>query len=99
MSKQADQKKTVRRRYSAEFKSEALGLAEQVGVAQASGQLGLHESQLYTWRRKARYDAGRSDTEKQLTAENANLKRELAKKEEEIAILKKAATYFAKSLK
>lgn len=99
MTSQKSQKQVSRRRHSAEFKAEALGLAEQVGVAGAAKQLGLHESQLYTWRKKARYEASRSETEKELTLENARLKRQLAKKEEELAILKKAAAYFAKSLK
>jgi len=34
-----------------------------------------------------------------LAAENARLKRQVAKQAEELAILKKAAAYFAKSLK
>ena len=88
-----------RRRYSPEFKTEALGLAEQVGVAGAAKQLGLHESQLYAWRKKARYEASRSETEKELATENARLKRQLAKQAEELEILKKASAYFAKSLK
>ena len=56
MPSQKNQKKTARRRFSAEFKVEALGLAEQVGVVGAAKQLGLHESQLYAWRKKARYE-------------------------------------------
>ena len=99
MPSQKSQKQCSRRRYSAEFKTEALGLAEQVGVAGAAKQLGFHESQLYAWRKKARYEASRSETEKELAIENARLKRQLAKKDEELAILKKAAAYFAKSLK
>ena len=99
MPVQKKQTKARRRRYSPEFKSEALGLVEQVGVPGAARQLGLHESQLYTWRKKARYEANQSNTEKELLAENARLKRQLAKKDEELAILKKAAAYFAKSLK
>ena len=93
------QTKTTRRRYSSEFKTEALGLAEQVGVGGAAKQLGLHESQLYAWRKKARYEASRSETEKELAIENARLKRQLAKQAEELEILKKASAYFAKSLK
>lgn len=89
----------TRKRYSPEFKAEAIGLAEQVGVAGAAKELGLHESQLYTWRKKARYEASRSETEKELIIENAKLKRLVAKQAEELAILKKAAAYFAKSLK
>ena len=93
------QSKTTRRRYQAEFKSEALGLAEQLGAAGAAKQLGLHESQLYAWRKKARYEASRSETESALAVENAQLKRQLSRQAEEPAILKKAAAYFAKSLK
>ncbi len=48
MPEQKKQTKASRRRYSPEFKSEALGLAEQTGVASAAKQLGLHESQFYT---------------------------------------------------
>jgi transposase len=99
MASQKNQKKAPRRRFSVEFKTEALGLAEQVGVAGAAKQLGLHESQLYAWRKKARYEASRSETEKELAIENARLKRQLAKQAEEIEILKKASAYFAKSLK
>ena len=99
MTDQKSGRQASRRRYSAEFKSEALGLAEQVGVAGAAKQLGLHESQLYAWRKKARYEASRSETEKELAIENARLKRQLAKQAEELEILKKASAYFAKSLK
>jgi len=99
MTDQKSGRQVSRRRYSAGFKSEALGLAEQVGVAGAAKQLGLHESQLYAWRKKARYEASRSETEKELAIENARLKRQLAKQAEELETLKKASAYFAKSLK
>lgn len=99
MSKQRNEQPVSRRRHSVEFKVEALGLAECVGVASAAKQLGLHESQLYDWRKKARYEAGRSELEKELSAENARLKRQVAEQAEELAILKKAAAYFAKGLK
>ena len=66
MSKQRNGQPLSRRRHSAEFKVEALGLVERVGVASAAGQLGLHESQLYDWRKKARYEAGRSELEKMI---------------------------------
>ena len=66
-----------------------MGLAEQVGVAGAAKQFGLHESQLYAWRKKARYEASRSETGKSLAIENAKLKRQVAKQAEELALLKK----------
>ena len=51
-------------------------------MASAAKQLGLHESQLYAWRKKAGYEASRSETEKELSIENAKLKRQLAKQAE-----------------
>ena len=39
------------------------------------------------------------ERENELAAENARLKRQLAERDEELAILQKAATYFAKHLK
>ena len=87
MPSQKGPKRPTRRRYSPEFKSEALSLAEQVGMAGAAKELGLHESQLYAWRKKARYEASRSETEKELAIENAKLKRQVAKQAEELAIL------------
>jgi len=99
MTRQAKQDKTSRKRYSAEYKAEALALAARVGVTAAAQQLGLQESQLYAWRGKAKREQDRSETERQLAVENARLKRQLAEQAEELAILKKAAAYFAKSLK
>jgi len=91
--------KSTRKRYSEEYKSEALALAEQVGVAPAARQLGVHESQLYNWRNKASQKASQTDTDQRLAAENARLKRQLSAQQEELAILKKAAAYFARELK
>ena len=51
---------------------------------------------------EARYtsaDTVADERENELAAENARLKRQLAERDEELAILQKAATYFAKRLK
>ncbi len=74
-------------------------MAEKTGVPTAAQELGLHESQLYGWRAKARAQQSQSDTEQKQAVEIARLKRQLAEQAEELAIVKKAATYFAKSLK
>jgi len=58
----------------------------------------LHDSQLYSWRSKAKAKRDQSDLEQSLAAENARLKRQLAEQAEELSIVKKAATYFASSL-
>jgi len=42
--------KKTRKTHTAEFKAEALTLAERVGVAEAARQLKIYESQLYNWR-------------------------------------------------
>ena len=91
--------KKTRKTYSAEFKEEALKLATKVGVAQAARELGIYESQLYAWRSSAQKKASTSERESSLATENAKLKRQLAEQAEELEILKKAATYFAKNQK
>lgn len=98
MNKQEKSDK-LRKRYSQQYKEEALALAERVGVPGAAKQLGLHDTQLYAWRGKARMRQQRSEVEEKLALENARLKRQLADQAEELAILKKAAAYFAKSLR
>lgn len=65
----------------------------------AARELGLHDSQLYAWRSKQRQRGSTFEREHQLTTENARLKSQLAERDEELAILQKAATYFAKRLK
>lgn len=89
----------IRQRHSQQYKAESLALAEKVGVPTAAQQLGLHESQLYAWRSKSRLSQERRAVEERLLVENVRLKRQLAEQAEELAIVKKAAAYFAKSLK
>ena len=91
--------KTTRTRHAAEFKAEALKLAEKVGVNAAAKQLGLHSSQLYGWRSKAQLLKSRGEIDQALATENARLRRQLAEKEQELAFLGKAAAYFAKGQK
>jgi transposase len=99
MTSKTKTKAATRRAHSPEFRAEALALAEQVGVSKAAKELGLHSSQLYGWRSKARVKQSQSDVEQKQAAEIARLKRQLADQTEELAIVKKAATYFARSLK
>jgi len=99
MARQTNPKNAVRARYSDEYKAEALKLADKVGVGLAAKQLGRHESQLYGWRGKARQKASSSDAEQRQAIEIAQLKRQLAEQAEELAILKKASSYFARNQK
>ncbi|AGB84046.1 Transposase [Serratia sp. FGI94] len=99
MTKPASTTKKPRKQHTPEFRDEALKLAERIGVAAAARELSLYESQIYAWRSKRQQQATSSERESELAAENARLKRQLAERDEELAILQKAATYFAKRLK
>jgi transposase len=88
-----------RNRYSDVYKAETLSLAEKIGVSVAAKQLGLHDAQLYSWRSKTRLRQETCAAEDPLRIENARLKKQLAEQAEELAIIKKAAAFFAKSLK
>ena len=97
--KKVIQSKQVKQRHSAEFKQQALDRAEKDGVAVAARDLNLHASQLYAWRQKKQLEALSGDEQRLMQAENARLKRELARLNEEHEFLKKAAAYFAKESK
>jgi transposase len=92
-----------RKRYSAEFKKEALKRADEPGVTDllVAEQLGISARQLRRWR-----DAVKRDGEdafpgqgKSRDEELTRLKRKLAKVEQERDFLKEAAAYFAKESK
>ena len=87
------------KRYTAEFKADALKLAERLSVAEAAEKLGIYPSQIYSWRSALNNSRTGVERESLLTTENARLKRQLAEQAEELEILKKAATYFAKHQK
>lgn len=99
MTKIVSTSKKPRKQHTPEFRNEALKLAERIGVAAAARQLSLYESQLYAWRSKLKNAHASSEREQEMSVEIARLKRQLAEQAEELAILQKAATYFAKRLK
>jgi len=88
--------KQKNKRHSDEFKHEALKLADRIGVAEAAEKLGIYRSQIYNWRSSLNKNRPSGERESILATENARLKRQLAEQAEELEILKKAATYFAK---
>jgi transposase len=92
----------VRRKFSDEFKQEAVRLVTLRGVsmAQASRDLSIHANLLRTWIRTATADAAAAASGGQSTkvdqAEVTRLRKEVARLRMERDILKKAAAYFAK---
>lgn len=91
--------KQTRNRHSTEFKQQAVARAEKDGVAMVAKDLGLLESQVYTWRAKAKQVSQMTEEQRTMLADHARLKREVARLEEENSFLKKAAAYFAKQPK
>jgi transposase len=94
---------TRRKRYSAEFKREALKRANEEGVTDVlvAEDLGINARQLRRWREAARRDGenafpGQGNA---LDKELMLLKRKLAKVEQERDFLKDAAAYFARESK
>jgi transposase len=94
-----DTAKPVKKRYSPQFKDQAVDRAEKDGVAQVAKDLGISESLLYSWRSKKRQGGDTIENQKLQQAETARLKRECERLAEENAFLKKAAAYFAKESK
>jgi transposase len=75
------------RRYTMEFKVEAVRLAESVGCSEASRRVGIPESSLFNWLKLKRANklvanshslTATPRTPKELEAENDRLRRELA---------------------
>ncbi|WP_299589793.1 transposase, partial [uncultured Microbulbifer sp.] len=54
MTRSSKSTKSTRKKYSEEYRKDALALAVKVGVSVAAKQLGLHPSQIYGWRSKAK---------------------------------------------
>lgn len=91
-----------RRRFSREFKVEAVRLVVERGVsmAQAARDLGVHANVLRSWVREHRADPQQAfpgvGQQKRDDAEVTQLRREVARLKQERDILKEAAAYFAK---
>lgn len=64
MTRQVASMKKTRNRYSSDFKTEALALADRVGATTAARELNLQTSQLYQWRAKAQQKANTSERDK-----------------------------------
>ncbi len=78
MTKTVSTSKKPRKQHSPEFRSEALKLAERIGVTAAARELSLYESQLYNWRSKQQNQQTSSERELEMSTEIARLKRQLA---------------------
>ena len=94
--------KRTRRRFTAEFKAEAVKrlLEGGKGLGEVATELGLSPGQLSGWRNE-HLAAGSAEPLAQRRAEQAEtqrLKREVKRLEEGVEILKKAAAFFARGI-
>lgn len=89
----------ARRRYTAEFKAEAVRLVASSGrpLAQVARELGINEQTLHQWKRQATAgdSTGVVPDHFALQEENRRLRRDLLRVTEERDILKKATAFFA----
>lgn len=92
-------KKRTRRTYSIELKKKAVEMSNQpdVTVAEVADEVGVPPGQLSQWRQKLNGIQAAREAEQRLDAlaEAKSLKAKLKQAEQEIEILKKAASYFA----
>jgi transposase len=129
IQKMARKKGVANRRYTPEFKAEALAMAKAIGGNEAAMRLGMPESSLWNWinaeaadkapgsvltvrcegssakrggggtRSASGESPSQSARNQALAQENTELKRRLADAQADLAILKKAAAYFARESK
>jgi len=92
-----------RRKYSAEYKREAVELAKSgmKPISQVARELGIHGGVLTRWCREMAADGGRAfrGQGKPRDEELSTLKRELVQVKKERDFLKEAAAFFAKESK
>jgi transposase len=93
----------TRRKFTKEFKAEALRLCERKPVVEVAESLGVSAALLYRWRRaiaEEGADAFRGNGNRTAMEEELyRLRKENAELREEKEILKKASAYFAKHQK
>jgi transposase len=85
-----------RRKFTDEFKADAVALVEESGgqIAKVAKELGIYDSSLGNWVRQAREEAAGAPTSEE-RAEIRELKRELERVTRERDILGKATAYFS----
>ena len=92
-----------RRKFSDEFKREAIALTDQPGVtkAQVGRELGVNANMLTRWSRELRNSGTKafSGAGRPRDEEVVGLKRELARVKKERDFLKETAAYFARESK
>ena len=87
------------RRYSEDFKSEAINLAEKIGIGKAAKELGISYVSLKTWKTRQKPPGvdPNAPTYDELLRENRRLARENGYLEKINEVLKKSTAIFSNS--
>ncbi len=89
-----------RRKYTKEFKQDAVRLAKQISARQAASDLGINATMLRDWVRTLGIDGQEAfrgqGNRTAVEAEMARMRREIAVLKQEREILKKAAEFWVK---
>lgn len=87
-----------RRKFTAEFKADAVAMVEASGgqINKVARELGIHDSSLGNWVRQAREEAAGAPTAEE-RAELRELRRELERVTRERDLLAKAVAFFSTS--
>jgi transposase len=93
--------KRKRRRYTEDFKREAVALVTEQGysVAEAARSLEVGENQIRRWRQKLEQESAEGELTATEREELERLRKEIRQLRMEKEILKKASAYFAKEMK
>jgi transposase len=83
------------KRYSPEFKREAVKLAQEKGVYYTHDELGVSTKSLYDWLEKTEFNSSSATSNEKLLKQLKAQAKEISRLKEEREILKKAAIYFA----
>ena len=92
-----------RRKFSKEFKTEAVRLSKEHGVSATAERLGIGPDSISRWKKRLEEDGSEAfrgnGNRTALEEENRQLRLEVKRLKEEAEILKKASAYFAKHLR
>lgn len=94
-------KKRTRRKYTVEFKAEAIEMAQKLGIIKAADGLGVHETSIRSWIKKSKGLNGQQLHPKdkksygELEKENRRLQKENGYLKEINKVLKKSTAIFS----
>lgn len=93
--------KTIRRKYTDDFKREALAVVTEqgYGISQAARSLGVNANLIHKWKQQQLEQTSGTRLSQEERDELVRLRRENRELRMEKEILKKASAYFAKEMK